>query len=383
MVANSGAARERLERLREWMADEGLHAFMVRGTSDIVWATAFDGVFDDEQAHLLWVTPDEAVLHTDSRYSEACEREAQGGPVEVDVQPAGHAKWLARRAVQLPAGRAGRVRIGFDDCISVREHAALGEELAAAVEGGGEGSPAELVATADAVLALRSVKDAFELARLQAAQDITDAGFTHITGFMRPGMTERQVQRELDRFMLEQGADGLAFPTIIATGAHASSPHAQPGDAVIEPGDAVVMDFGARKGGYCSDMTRTVFMGEPAGELRAAWEVLRRANEECEAMVRAGVVGAQVHAHALEVLEEGGFGGRMGHGLGHGVGIDIHEDPVLSPRNGQPLPAGAVVTVEPGIYVPGRFGMRLEDCGVVTEEGYRPFTRSTHDMVVL
>ena len=369
-MTNSMAAQARLARLREWMAGEGLDAFVVRNTSDIAWATAFEGVFDDEQAHVLLVHDDAAALHTDSRYSEACEREAAGGPVEVDAQVKTHATWCVERL-----GKAARV--GFDDTMSVREHRMFTEAFAEA------GLAAEFVPTADAVVGLRASKDAFEIEHLKAAQAITDAGFAHIVGFIRPGMTEREVQVELDAFMAAQGADGLAFPTIVATGAHGSSPHAQPGDTVIQPGDAIVMDFGARKAGYCSDMTRTVFVGEPSDELRRAYTVLRRANEECEAMVRAGVVGADVHAHALAVLAEGGYEGKMGHGLGHGVGLDIHEEPVLSPRNEKPLPAGAVVTVEPGIYIPGAFGMRLEDCGLVTDAGYQPFGTSTHDLVVV
>ena len=369
-MANNDAARLRLGRVRAWMAGEGLDAFVVRNTSDIVWATSFDGVFDEEQAHALLVTADAAVLHTDSRYSEACEREAAGGPIVVNAQVASHAVWCAERL-------SGAARVGFDDTMSVREHRAFSEALAT------HAPEAAFVSTADAILNLRATKDAFEVERLKAAQAITDAGFAHIVGFIRPGMTERQVQLELDAFMMAQGADGLAFPTIVATGAHGSSPHAQPGDTVIQPGDAIVMDFGARKAGYCADMTRTVFVGEPSDELRAAYAVLRRANEECEAMVRAGVVGADVHEHAQQVLAEGGFAGKMGHGLGHGVGIDIHEDPVLSPRNKLPLPAGAVVTVEPGIYIPGAFGMRLEDTGLVTEAGYEPFGTSTHELVVV
>jgi len=369
-MANGEAAQLRLGRVRAWMAEQGLDAFVVRGTSDIAWLTSFDGVFDEEQAHCVLVTPGAAVLHTDSRYSEACAREAEGGPIAVDAEPKSHAAWCAARL-------GDAARLGFDDMMSVREHAAFEKALADAAFAG------ELVATADAILTLREQKDAFEAERLKAAQAITDAGFAHIVEYIRPGMTERQVQLELDNFMMAQGADGLAFPTIVATGAHGSSPHAQPGDAVIQPGDAIVMDFGARKGGYCSDMTRTVFVGEPSAELRRAYAVLRRANEECEAMVRAGVVGADVHAHAEAVLAEGGFGGKMGHGLGHGVGLDIHENPVLSPRNKQPLPVGAVVTVEPGIYIPGSFGMRLEDCGLVTETGYEPFGTSTHELVVV
>jgi Xaa-Pro aminopeptidase len=372
-MANGEAANLRLKRVREWMEREGLDAFLVRATSDIAWISAFDGVFDEEQAHALLVTRDAAALHTDSRYAEACQREAAGGPVEVDAQaPGRHGAWAVGRLA-----RAGAATLGFDDLLSLREYRAL-EEAAGKAD-----APIRLASTADAVLNLRQVKDAFEVERLKAAQAITDAGFAHIVGFIRAGMTEREVQLELDAFMMAQGADGLAFPTIIATGAHGSSPHAQPGGTRIRQGDAIVMDFGARKGGYCADMTRTVFVGEPSGELRAAYKVLQRANAECKAMVRAGVAGAQVHAHAEELLAQGGFGGKMGHGLGHGVGLDIHEEPVLSPRNKLPLPAGAVVTVEPGIYIPGSFGMRLEDTGLVTEAGYEPFGTSTHELVVV
>ncbi len=143
------------------------------------------------------------------------------------------------------------------------------------------------------------------------------------------------------------------------------------------------MDFGARRAGYCSDMTRTVFLGRPEGRMLAAWEAMREANETVEAALKPGVTGREAHELAERVLAKGGFEGRMGHGLGHGVGIEIHELPVLSTRNEKPLCPGNVVTVEPGIYIPGEFGMRLEDFGVVTEDGFDVFTQSTHELVVL
>ncbi len=369
-MANGEASRMRIERLRDWMRGESLDAFLIRNTSDIVWASAFEGVFDDEQAHMLLVTPHNALLHTDSRYIEACGSEAEGGIIAVDATRETHAKWCAKRL-------RGCARVGFDDEISLFEYRAL---LDAFSQGGSE---AELVSSAQVVLNLRAVKDSFELERLRAAQAITDAGFAHIVDFIRAGMTEREVQLELDRFMYEAGADGLSFPTIVATGAHGSSPHAQPGDTVIRRGDAIVMDFGARRASYCSDMTRTVFVTDMSTELCRAYETLRRANEECEAMLCAGVAGSAVHAHAENVLAEGGYAGKMGHSLGHGVGIDIHEKPLLSPANHMPLAEGSVVTVEPGIYIPGSFGMRLEDCGLVTEGGYRPFAASTHEPVIV
>ena len=200
---------------------------------------------------------------------------------------------------------------------------------------------------------------------------------------MRPGMTERQVQVELEDFMVRHGASGLAFTSIVACGAHGASPHAVSGDTRLEAGQCVVLDFGARAQGYCSDMTRVVFLGEPSAAMRHAYAVLREANETVEAMLLPGVTGAQAHAKAEEILAAGGFAGKMGHGLGHGVGIDIHEQPNLSPRNEKPLVAGNVVTVEPGIYLEGEFGMRLEDFGVITERGFQVFTQSSHEMVII
>ena len=228
-----------------------------------------------------------------------------------------------------------------------------------------------------------SVKDADEIARMKAAQAITDAAFSHIITFMKPGMTEREVQIELEDFMVRHGAEGLAFPSIVACGANGASPHSVPGATKLEAGQCVVMDFGARAQGYCSDMTRTVFLGEPSERLRSGYAAIRDANEQVEAVLRPGMTGKEAHELAEHVLAEHGFAGKMGHSLGHGVGIDIHEEPLLSPRNGAPLALGNVVTVEPGVYLAGDFGMRLEDFGVITENGYEVFTQSTHEMIVL
>lgn len=389
-------AAARLGRLREAIAEQGLGALLVRDTSNIQWATAFDGVFDEEQAHALYVCPAHATLHTDSRYAGACRAAAQGGPVEMDDAKGTHAAFAARMWSGRPAN-AAPTRLGIEDSITLAEYRKLQRAFAglqareASQDGrSGEGEGAALDAseppfaeTDGVVLGLRAVKDADELARMRAAQAITDAAFEHIVGFMRPGMTERQVQLELEDFMARAGADALAFPSIVATGPNGANPHAIPGDTVLEAGQCVVLDFGAKAQGYCSDMTRTVFLGAPEGQMLQAWETLRRANEEVEAFIQPGVTGKACHELAERLLAEGGFEGAMGHGLGHGVGLDIHELPVLNPRNDEPLQVGNVVTVEPGIYVPGCFGMRLEDCGVVTEHGFDRFTQSTHEMVIV
>lgn len=387
-MAKVSVSQSRINRLREACAQQGFDAFAVRDTSNIQWLTLFDDVFDSEPAHLLYVDDQRAVLHTDSRYVTACENAAAGGPVEVSAERVSHAQFAAllagvgssdanisevAKAAKADGAQSANLTVGIEDSITLAEFRKF------------EGTFAncKLHETSGLVVGLRTVKDADEVARMRAAQAITDAAFAHIVGFMRPGMTEREVQLELESFMLRSGASGLAFSSIVATGANGANPHAIPGDTRLEAGQCVVMDFGARARGYCSDMTRVVFIGEPDARLRDAYAVLVEANEQVERMLRPGVIGADAHELAERILAEGGYAGKMGHGLGHGVGIDIHEEPVLAPRNKQPLEVGNVVTVEPGIYLPGEFGMRLEDFGIITEQGFDVFTRTSHDMVIV
>ena len=411
----------RLLLFRDTLSQQGLSAFYVRNESDIHWMTGFDGVFDGEGAFALLVSPDRAILHTDSRYALATNAAAAGSSFAVSVEPVSHAAFAVRALGQ--QGCASGVNVGIETSLTLGEYRQLqreatkaagqapeqGAERAAvapstpAVAPASAAAPAPSPATAASAsvpapmldaginfveteglcVNLRAVKDSGEIARMRAAQAITDAAFAHIVGYMRPGMTERQVQVELEDFMVRHGASGLAFTSIVACGAHGASPHAVSGDTRLEAGQCVVLDFGARAQGYCSDMTRVVFLGEPSAAMRHAYAVLREANETVEAMLLPGVTGAQAHAKAKEILAAGGFAGKMGHGLGHGVGIDIHEQPNLSPRNEKPLVAGNVVTVEPGIYLEGEFGMRLEDFGVITERGFQVFTQSSHEMVII
>lgn len=365
----------RLDRVRDKMLEADVEFLYLRLTSNIAWLTGFERVFDTEMAHALLVSSRHCIVHSDSRYSEALRRESQGSVISVDDSQVSHQKFLTDSFLR--PGKLHTLRIGIEKEITLAEFRAL--------ERAAEASPydIELVELDGFIEGLRQVKDEAEIEIMRRAQSITDAAFSQIITFMKPGMTERQVQLQLDRYLFDGGAEGLAFDTIVATGAHASSPHAIPGETVLQRGDAVVMDFGAKYGGYCSDMTRTVFLGEPSDKLKQAWEVLRHTNETCEAFVQAGVTGADAHNLAEQLLDEGGFGGRMGHSLGHSVGIDIHEAPNLSRKNEKPLVVGNVVTVEPGIYIPGEFGMRLEDYGVVTPDGYEVFTQSTHDMVII
>lgn len=364
---------ERQAIVNDACARMGLNAFLVRDTSSIAWLAAFDGVFDDERAHALVVKPDGALLHTDSRYSNALRTAAKAG--ESDIVVSDTRKSHARFAADALASGAIPFNglLGIEDSITYDEFIGLAEEFGTDC----------LVPTKDVLVGLRAVKSADEVTRLRAAQAITDAAFTHIVNFMKPGMTEREVQIELEFFMLRHGAEGLAFRSIVACGENGADPHAVPSDKKLEAGQCVVLDFGAKAQGYCSDMTRTIFLGQPSDRMADAWQVLRYANESVEDMLKPGITGREAHELAEQILEEGCFGGCMGHGLGHGVGIDVHELPVLNMRNDQPLVAGNVVTVEPGIYLPGEFGMRLEDFGIITDEGFDVFTQSTHEMVII
>jgi Xaa-Pro aminopeptidase len=230
---------------------------------------------------------------------------------------------------------------------------------------------------------LRAVKDAEEIRALRAAQAITDAAFTHMLGYLRPGLTEREAATELEFFMRRAGADGVAFPSIIASGSNSAVPHAVPGNRVFEHGDFVLMDFGARLDEYRSDMTRTVVLGEANEQQRAMYEAVLAAQTAVIEALGPDMSGHEAQGIADATLAEYGFEGRLIHSLGHGVGIDIHELPVLAPKAETKLQPGHVVTVEPGVYLEGIGGVRIEDFGAITESGFELFTQSPHELIEL
>lgn len=367
----------RLDRLRSVLQERSIDLFFVRDLSAIKWLTGFKEVFDDEPAHSMVIGPHDAVLHTDARYAHAFEAASQDTEICIDSQASTHAVFLTQYFEEAAVGQAEDLVLGIERTITLAEYRQI-EEALAKVDCG-----VDLAETSSLILELRAVKDEEEITALKAAQRVTDAAFSYIISYMRPGMTEREVRIELEDYMLRNGAEGLAFPSIVATGANAANPHAVAGDRVLELGHAVVMDFGARVQGYCSDMTRTVFIGEPSARLKKAYAALRRTNEEIEEMLCAGLACSKAHARAEELLQEEGFGAKMGHSLGHGVGIEVHEEPRLALRSTAVLEVGNVVTVEPGIYFDGEFGMRLEDFGVISSHGFEVFTQSTHEIVII
>ena len=360
----------RVERLRAAMREQNLDAFLVTNPENRRYLSGFTGHDSGaDSAGTLLVTLDAMALITDGRYSEQAEHECPG--LRIILR---EGEFTAKAAEAILETGAGRV--AFE---ATHVTVALRDDLAAALtEKAGEKPAPELMATRKVVEPLRAVKDADELAAIERAVAITDETFSYICGWLRAGMTEKQVAQEIERHMLELGADGLAFESIVASGPNAALPHAVPTDRAIQLGEPVTFDIGSRYAGYCSDMTRTVCLGEPGDQARALYDLVLRAQEACEAGLRPGLTGQQADALARDVIAAAGHEEQFSHGLGHGVGLEIHEAPRLSKfaKDDQVLEPGMVITVEPGVYLAGQLGVRIEDTAVVTEEGIRVLTAS-------
>jgi Xaa-Pro aminopeptidase len=338
----------------------GIDAFFVSRLQNVRYVTGFTG----SNGQVL-VGRAGAVFFTDGRYTEQSRREVPD--VERLTCPDGYRTDLARRC-------DGIARLGFEShAVSVADHDRLGDAL----------ESVELVPTEGAVERLRETKDGEELELLRAAQRTTDAAFDRLLDVLAVGLTERSVAAELERLLREEGADEMAFDPIVAFGENAAEPHHAPGHRMLEEGDVIKLDLGAAVGGYHADMTRTVSFGSPPAELRKIHDVVRQAQEAGIDAVRAGVTGIAVDAAARSVIEDAGYGERFVHGLGHGVGLEIHEGPWLGRDKTNELPAGAVVTVEPGVYVPGLGGVRIEDMVEVTDQGARVLGTSTRELIEL
>ena len=234
-----------------------------------------------------------------------------------------------------------------------------------------------------AITSLRMIKSADEIALMKSAQEIAERAFTHILDFIKPGVTEREVSLELDYFMLRSGAEALSFETIAVSGVNSSMPHGVPSDKKIENGDFVTMDYGAVCGGYHSDMTRTVAVGNVSAEQKKVYDTVLKAQLAALEAMRPGVRCADADRAARDVIEAAGYGEFFGHGTGHGVGIEIHEEPRVSPTAVDILETGNVVTDEPGIYLPGQFGVRIEDMVLITENGFENLTKAPKELIVL
>lgn len=374
MAASISGPVGRIARVRAMMEDRGYDAVVVRDEANLRWLTGAEGVFDftGELPHAAFITLDDTYLHTDSRYFNTFEGHLpEGSTWKLDMQVIDIFRWVAERA------RDTRCHVvAIEDTTELSFYTGLVRSL----------EDVSIVCSLPQLHGdlrrMRAVKDAEEVELMKKAQAITDAAFQHMLGFIRPGLTEKQLRIELENFMYEHGADGLAFGSIVAAGPNAANPHAIPSDRVVEKGEFVLMDYGARYRDYNSDMTRTVSVGEPSSKMREIYDIVRHTHEECAKAVYAGIDGNEIHELSRKLIGEAGYGAYYGHGLGHGVGIDIHELPNFG-RTHNTVAEGSVVTIEPGIYLPGEFGVRLEDYGFVTDKGFEPFTQSPHELQII
>lgn len=353
---------ERLDRAWRKLADNELQAFLISSKDNIRWLTGFSG-----SSGVALLTPDAVHVFTDSRYTIQAAEEAPGAVIHISSEaPVKQAAALLNEARLSPAAFESNV-------LTVDEHRQLQE-----------GAPEVKLAGLTSLIApLRAVKDADEISRLQKACEITDAAFTAIQPFLKPGVTELQVLRELVYVLSGNGAEKESFDSIVASGPRSALPHAHPSERLLAAGEPVLLDFGAQYSGYTGDITRTLFLGSATPEFRKVYTTVLDAQLASIEAIRPGVSGKDVDAIARGIITEAGYGENFGHGLGHQLGLNVHDGPALSPKSEIVLEEGMVVTVEPGIYIEGWGGVRIEDDVVVRSDGPELLTSSPKRLIEL
>lgn len=358
-----------ISHLQAWLKEHELDAFLFFQPQNRSYLSGWFNE-DTEGAGLLLVSESQQIVLTNTLYKEIAEREATGWTV---ITPAvrGYASAIAELATE----HAWK-RIGFEStAITYAEYEKIRDA--------GNGIFTLLAFEQSPVEHMRLVKQPYELELLKRAISITDQTFAHLCEWIEPGMTEKEVQWEILRKMVELGADGTSFESIVASGPNSSMPHAHASDRRIQAGELITIDMGARYKGYCADMTRTICLGEPTDpRAHEIYQAVLRAMKTCESGIYGGMSGKDADALARNALED--LAEYYVHGTGHGVGLQIHESPSLSPRapDDEQLPDGSVVTVEPGVYIPGWGGVRIEDCVLVTKDGSEVLTKSPTGLVI-
>lgn len=354
----------RLEKLRAAAEREGLDALVLTSPVARRYATGFGS-----SAGMVLITSGECFFITDFRYIEDAKARVEGYTVLMCSR-----EKPARSMVLECLGAIKTVKLGYEaDTMTVSALAEWKKHRKLRLQ------PAdELLHT------LRLCKDEHEIASIERAQRIAELALMEVLeSVIRPGLTERRLCAELVYRMYTQGGDALSFAPIVVSGPNSAMPHGEPGNRVLAHGDCVTIDMGVELDGYCSDMTRTVVLGEAGDEVRRVYDIVLRAQQAGIEAVRAGRTGKEIDGAAREVIEQAGYGEYFGHGFGHGVGLEVHERPVAGPSGETSIPAGAVITAEPGIYLPGRFGIRIEDMLQVTETGSRNLTDMSKELAVI
>ena len=355
------STKTRLEKLRGKLEERGLDALLVSAPENRRYMSGFTG-----SAGYLLISHEDAVLATDFRYVEQAGRQAPEFRTE---RITGTLDWLNKLMSEMAIKK-----VGFESQdMTVAAYTALEKAIAQSEPG----ARAELVATTELIDRLRAQKDKGEIELLSRAVQIADDAFERVAPRIRPGVTEGEVAWQLEKAMREAGAEAVAFDIIVGAGANGALPHHRAGDKEIQEGESVVIDMGASYLGYCSDLSRTLIVGEPDDTFRRVYDTVLRAQLAAEEQVTAGMTGGQTDAIAREIIAEAGFGDNFGHSLGHGVGLAVHEYPRVGPNSDDPLEDGMVFTIEPGIYISGWGGVRIEDM-VVLENGHARVVSQAH-----
>lgn len=351
-----------IAKIASRLPEYGLDAMLITSESGERYALGFHG------EGLLLITREGAHYTTDGRYIEAAREQITAAQVSLVTAGSGH---LAQARAYLE--EKGLHNVGFESGeMTVDAHRRYAQEL-----------PCILTPAQTLLDDLRAAKDEEELEIMRRAQEITDEAFKAILNFIRPGLTEREIAARLVYELMRRGGEKMSFDPIVAAGPNGSRPHAVPGDQVVDTGMFITMDFGCKVEGYCSDMTRTVALGQPTEEMEKVYAAVLAAQKAGINAARAGVTGREVDEAARRCLREEGYEEYFTHSFGHSLGIDIHESPNASPGESRVLPVGAVISAEPGVYLPGRFGVRIEDVLILNESGCEDITRSPKDLIVL
>lgn len=314
------------------------------------------------------VTRDRIFYLTDSRYIEAAGEKVSGAVILMTGRGSPQGKLLGGII-----NDCGIRKMGFED-----EYMTV-----SAYKGYADALGCELVPASKLLSALRRSKGEDEIAAIERAQRIAEKALQEILGFIRPGLTEKEIAARLVYEMLRLGAEKPSFDTIVVSGPNSSLPHGVPGERRVVPGDFITMDFGCVIEGYCSDMTRTVALGHADEDMKEIYSVVLEAQLAGIRAARGGIPGREIDAAARQVIEDAGYGEFFGHSFGHSLGLEIHESPNAAPGAESPMPTGAVISAEPGIYLPGRFGVRIEDMLVLEEDGCRNLTKAPKDLIIL
>lgn len=351
-----------LKQIAAKLPEYGIDAMLLSSAPGEYYGIGFHG-----EGYVV-VTAGECRYFTDSRYIEAAEKTVTGAVITMTNRERNYPALLQQAIDEL-----GIRKLGFEDgYMTVAQYQHLDNAL-----------QVELVPAQGLVNGLRAAKDQEEIDAMVQAQRISERAFDEILKFIKPGVTEKEIAAKLEYDMLRFGAQKMSFDPIVVSGPNGSLPHGIPSDKKVESGEFITMDFGCIYNGYCSDMTRTVALGEPTEEMRKVYDVVLQAQLAGLAASRAGVTGKSIDAAARKVIEAAGYGAYFGHGYGHSVGIEIHESPNANTRDESLMPVGAAVSAEPGIYLPGRFGVRIEDVIVLTEDGSINLTGSPKELIVL